>query len=84
MNEAFNHNEINKIKATYLGFDVFREDYQYSLKMGNDFIDEHFYLCYHRDGLKTYYKKLDPRHFQNRRLWVISAKSGFVASLKVC
>ena len=60
MNEAYDHNEINKIKATYLGFDVFREDYQYSLKMGNDFIDEHFYLCYHRNGLKPTTKNWTP------------------------
>ena len=84
LNDAYDFSGMNKIKATYQGYDAYRERYQSNRKMGNDFMDQHFYLCYHKDGTKTYYKKQDPRHFENRRYWVVSAKSGFVASMELC
>ena len=84
MHDAYDPSGINQIKATYQGYDMYRERYKDTRKMGNEFMDQHFYLCYHKDGTKTYYKKQDPRYFQNRRFWVISAKSGFVASMEMC
>uniref|UniRef100_A0A7M5WUD9 Uncharacterized protein n=1 Tax=Clytia hemisphaerica TaxID=252671 RepID=A0A7M5WUD9_9CNID len=84
MHDSHDNSGMNKILATYQGFDSYRVKYQETKKMGNDFIDEHFHLCFNKDGTKTYYKKLDPRHFENRRHWVISAKSGFVASMELC
>ena len=60
------------------------ETYSEEKQMFNGFMDQHFYLCYHKDGTKTYYKKVDPQKFRNKRYWVISAKSGLVASMELC
>lgn len=45
---------------------------------------EHFYVCYGRDGRKTYFKKQDQNYFSNRRFWVISSGGKFVASMRTC
>lgn len=84
LNDADDVNGVNSIRATYHGFDQYTERYDDIRKTGNDFMDQHFYLCYHRDGTKTYYKKQDPRQFQNRRYWIVSASSGFVGSMEFC
>ena len=63
---------------------MYKERYSDLKKIGNDFMDQNFYLCYHKDGTKTYYKKLDPKLFQNKRYWVVSATSGFIASMELC
>ena len=87
---SFNWNEnadvsgLNSIRATYQGLDSYNERYDDIRKIGNEFMDQHFYLCYNKDGTKTYFKKLDPRQFKNKRYWVVSANSGFVASMELC
>ena len=68
--------------ATYHGVDVFTEDL--NSPSGPEHFMEHFYICYGRDGRKTYYKKLDQLRFSNRRFWVISASGSFIASMKTC
>lgn len=45
---------------------------------------ENFYVCYGRDGRKTYFKKQDQNYFSNRRFWVISSGGKFVASMRTC
>ena len=76
--------EIDQIPATYHGLDVFREPYTDVKATGSDFIDQHFYLCYHKDGRKTYYKKLNPTSFTNKRYWIITASGKFVVSMQLC
>ena len=87
---SFNEDhELNNIPATYSGIDKYYEEYKDltqsgNLQSGNDFVDQHFYLCYNREGVKTYHKKMDHRMFKNTRYWLITAARGFVASMELC
>ena len=83
-NQPINDLEIDQIPATYHGIDTFRETYSESKATGTDFIDQHFYLCYHKDGRKTYYKKLNPTSFTNKRYWIITASGKFLVSMLFC
>ncbi|CAH3145499.1 unnamed protein product [Pocillopora meandrina] len=58
-------------KAHYHGVDVFTEALH--SPVGPEQFMEHFYVCYGRDGRKTYFKKQDQNYFSNRRYWVISS-----------
>ncbi len=76
--------DIEQIPATYHGIDVHRETYSETKATGTDFIDQHFFLCYHKDGRKTYYKKLNPTSFTNKRYWIITASGKFLVSMQLC
>ncbi|KAJ7360164.1 hypothetical protein OS493_018154 [Desmophyllum pertusum] len=69
-------------QAHYHGVDVFTEAL-HSPAAPEQFM-EHFYVCYGRDGRKTYFKKQDQNYFSNRRFWVISSSGKFVASMRTC
>lgn len=69
-------------KAHYHGVDVFTEALH--SPVGPEQFMEHFYVCYGRDGRKTYFKKQDQNYFSNRRYWVISSSGKFVASMRTC
>ena len=76
--------EIDEIPATYHGIDTFTEPYSESKATGTDYIDQYFYLCYHKDGRKTYYKKQNPASFLNKRYWIITASGKFLVSMFLC
>ena len=84
LNRQISDLDIDQIPATYHGVDTFRETYSESKATGTDFIDQHFYLCYHKDGRKTYYKKLNPTSFTNKRYWIITASGKFLVSMLFC
>lgn len=69
-------------QGTFHGIDVFTEDVNSAT--GPEMFMEKFYICYDRDGRKTYFKKMDESYFSNRRFWVITAKGSFIASMKTC
>ena len=69
-------------QGTFHGIDVFTEDLHSAT--GPEMFMEQFYICYDRDGRKTYFKKMDESYFSNRRFWVITAKGSFIASMKTC
>lgn len=69
-------------QAHYHGVDVFTEALH--SPAGPEQFMEHFYVCYGRDGRKTYFKKQDQNYFSNRRFWVISSSGKFVASMRTC
>lgn len=68
--------------STYRGVDVFTESL--NSPTGPEHFMENFYICYGRDGRKTYYKKLDKTYFSNKRYWIITSSGKFVASMKTC
>ena len=84
LDKRINELEIDEIPATYHGIDTFTETYSESKATGTDFIDQHFYLCYHKDGRKTYYKKQNPTSFTNKRYWIITASGKFLVSMFLC
>lgn len=84
LNNRISDLEIDQIPATYHGIDTFTEKYSESKATGTDFIDQHFYLCYHKDGRKTYYKKQNPASFTNKRYWIITASGKFLVSMFFC
>ena len=69
-------------RATFHGVDVFTEDLN-SPTAPEQFM-ERFYVCYGRDGRKTYFKKQDETYFSNRRFWIITSSGKFIASMKTC
>lgn len=69
-------------QAHYHGVDVFTEALH--SPVGPEQFMEQFYMCYGRDGRKTYFKKQDQNYFSNRRYWVISSSGKFVASMRTC
>ncbi len=76
--------DIDEIPATYHGIDVFRERYSETKATGTDFVDQHFFLCYNKDAMKTYYKKQNPTSFANKRYWIITASGKFLVSMLLC
>ena len=76
------HHEHFLSQGTFLGTDVFTEDLNSA--NGPEMFMERFYICYDRDGRKTYFKKMDESYFSNRRFWVITAEGRFIASMKTC
>ena len=76
------HHEHYLSHGTFLGTDVFTENLNSA--NGPEMFMEKFYICYGRDGRKTYFKKMDESYFSNRRFWVINANGHFVASMKTC
>lgn len=83
-NDTSDVSGLNSIPTTYQGMDSYQENYDDVKKVGNEFMDQHFYLCYQKDGTKSYYRKLDQRHFINKRYWVVSSETGFIASMEFC
>eukprot|EP00794_Sanderia_malayensis_P019896 gene19896-21840_t len=81
---SFTDRALDQIPATYHGIDMHRETYSETKATGTDFIDQHFFLCYHKDGRKTYYKKLNPTSFTNKRYWIITASGKFLVSMQLC
>jgi len=69
-------------RATFHGVDVFTE--YLNSPQGPEQFMERFYICYNRDGSKTYFKKQDETYFSNRRFWIITATGKFIASMKSC
>lgn len=69
-------------QAHFQGVDVFTEALH--SPVGPEKFMEHFYVCYGRDGRKTYFKKQDQNYFSNRRYWVMSSTGKFVASMRTC
>ena len=76
------HREHYVSQAHFHGVDVFTEALH--SPVGPEQFMEHFYVCYGRDGRKTYFKKQDQNYFSNRRFWVISSSGKFVASMRTC